>query len=505
MKFTVKNPNSPYIPMIMTGGARATRDRQATISKHQQSLNHCSYGQFASIFAKILPEDLFNPLLNGSHSRIRLLSLKLTFYLGIHQIFLGNVSCQKMVIHAQAWLSSLKGRAVSLTSSAYCQARRHLPLLWLAQIGQTLIHNWHLTLKPDPRHLGLRVLVVDGTCFALPDTPANAAQYPYPAGQKPGCGFPIMPVVALFSLASGALVDWIKVTHLISECRFFANLWGRLKPGDLILGDRAYGSFFNITGLAARQVHYLGRLHQKRPFPGAHRQRLGHHDYLVTWAKPAKPRHHTLAEWQLVPSTLELRLMQFQVTTPGFRTQQVIICTTLLDPTQYPAEALAVLYGLRWQVELDFRDIKTTMGMDHLACRSPAMIDREFLFLTISYNLVRWLIHEDAVTHDRQISSYSFSNSLAHVSIWAVKLSQDMSMSECARWHQDFRDTFGDFRHTQRLGRSEPRALKRRPKSFKLMNRPRREMIVEAHRNRYKAPSTAQTGTPAIAQQIGLT
>jgi hypothetical protein len=183
-----------------------------------------------------------------------------------------------------------------------------------------------------------------------------------------------------------------------------------------------------------------------------------------------------------------LRQIKVTVPNPGFRVSHFYIITTLLDAAHYPAEELADLYLQRWDVELFFRDIKTTMGMDVLRCQTPEMIQKEVLMHLIAYNCIRRLMAEAAKAADLAVRLVSFKGSLQALRTWEPHLNQGrLNRIERSRIIADLYEAITDTPIRQRLGRSEPRCRKRRPKNYALMTRPRREMKEIPHRNRYSA------------------
>jgi len=183
-----------------------------------------------------------------------------------------------------------------------------------------------------------------------------------------------------------------------------------------------------------------------------------------------------------------LRQIKVTVKYPGFRTQKFQIVTTLLDAEQYPAEELAELYFKRWDIELFFRDIKTTMGMDILRCKTPEMIRKEIMMYFIAYNCVRRLMYEAAEEADLEVQVVSFKGSLQALRSWEPHFNQaKISMAERFRLISDLYDAMTNTPIRQRPGRSEPRCRKRRPKNYELLTSPRHEMREIPHRNRYHA------------------
>ncbi len=163
--------------------------------------------------------------------------------------------------------------------------------------------------------------------------------------------------------------------------------------------------------------------------------------------------------------------MRCRLGLPGFRTAQVILVTTLLDSAQYPPESLGQLFYRRWAMELTLRNLKTTLQMDLLSCKSPAMLERELRMHILGHNLVRRLMLEAARRHAVALERISFAGGLAAARRYSEALAQARTQ-RCRRQLLDdlFRVLASD-RLPNRPGRREPRAVKRRPKPYpRLMN-----------------------------------
>jgi IS4 transposase len=143
---------------------------------------------------------------------------------------------------------------------------------------------------------------------------------------------------------------------------------------DVVVFDRYYGSYMMLALLQQRGLHVCVRLHQCRHSDFRTGRRLGPGDHLVTWTRPQRPPWMSAEQYEQMPETLTLREVKFRVTIPGYRTKTITIVTTLTDPKAYSREDLAELYGFRWNAELDIRQIKQTLHLDHVRCKSPAMV-----------------------------------------------------------------------------------------------------------------------------------
>jgi hypothetical protein len=242
---------------------------------------------------------------------------------------------------------------------------------------------------------GRRVYAADGTCLDMPDTPANQKVYPQQNVQQPGCGFPIMRLLAFFCLATGMITHWACGTWYQHELSLLPALLAHLSAGDVLLADRGFGNYPVLAQCVQRGLDVVARVNTaRRRINFRQGRRLGRHDRLVTWRKGAVcPRYLTQAEWAALPAELSLRVVKVALQIPGLRTRCVILVTTLLDPKAYPPHALAQLYLRRWLMELTFRHLKTTLQMDHLSCRSPETVERELRMHLLVHNLApdAWL------------------------------------------------------------------------------------------------------------------
>jgi hypothetical protein len=190
-----------------------------------------------------------------------------------------------------------------------------------------------------------------------------------------------------------------------------------------------------------------------------------------------------------VPEKLLIREVSFRVIVRGFRTKTVTLATTLLDPRRYPKEDLAQLYRRRWMAELYLRDIKITMGMDILRCKTPDMVHKELIMYIIAYNLIRVLILQSCILLQIQMDRLSFKGTLAIMRqvnppslplIWTRKREESLQRVVLLIIAKDI--------VPDRPNRQEPRARKRRPKNYQLLKKPRNQFREILHRNKYSKP-----------------
>lgn len=465
------------------------------------ALRGASLSQLDAFFAPFLPPQLLSQADDGPNSRERIYSLRRTFWAFLSQTLKPNTSCNEMALQVVALAGLSDPGKLKAHSSAYCTARQRLPrdcadrafLASACAADQRAGTHGYLAGRP--------VRVVDASSVQLPDTVLNQQRFPQPKPQKPGCGFPVMKLGALFSLSSGALsavefqgLDW-------SDQRLFRSLWEHLRPGDIVLGDRAFCDYVSLGKLPARGVDLLVRLHQRRtPDFRTALRRLGPDEAIFRWTKPwVCPPHLSQEDFDALPKTLDVRVIRVRIDEPGFRTRLVYLATTLLDAEKYPAAELAALYRRRWRLELCFRDLKTTMKMELLRCQSPAMAEKECLFFLIAYNLMRVLMAEAAARHGARLERLSFKGALD-------ALRQFSLARALARNAKQRRDAEAELLRAvalgtvpERPGRREPRAVKRRPKPFPLLTQPRHKYREIPHRNRYTRAGASKVGRKPTA------
>jgi hypothetical protein len=438
----------------------------------------------AGVVGDLIPQQQLDRLRRCGR-RQRVFTPSATFWNFLAQVLSPTQPCREAVRRLQAARGCSRKSAISAATGAYCQARRRLPEGVLQATWQAIAGQLSNACSSKMLWRGLRVGVVDGTTLSMPDTAANQTVWPQPRGQKLGCGFPVMKLVGLFSLATGAAQALVTGTLHNAEQALFPQLWNTLTSGyDLLLGDRNFGSFAVFGALRCCGLHGVFRLHQRRKVDWRKGKRLGKFDRLFSWNKPPK-----LSWWlpQPIPDSVEIRILKVCVPIAGFRTRVLFVSTDLLDPRQYPAAALAELYRRRWQVELFFRHIKTTMHMDVLRCKSPAMIRRELHMHMIAYNLIRALMLQSALNYAAPIYRISFKGSCDTLRQWAPHLA--LVAQSPALYRRLFRSMLQILAADVvplRPNRSEPRAVKRRPKNYRRLTKPRHLVGNLPHRNRPK-------------------
>ena len=285
------------------------------------------------------------------------------------------------------------------------------------------------------------------------------------------------------SLATGAVSRYSIGTLHEHEQRLFQDLRAHLSAGEVVLGDRNFGTFATLVLLKRQGAEGVFRRHQARGAGVQNLKRLGKDDHLVRW----HIRPHRAPVWLdasvELPLTLVVREVTFQVTQPGFRTQSVTLVTTLWDAESYPAEALAELYLRRWRMELWLRDIKITMDMDMLRTKTPARVRAELAMFLVGYNLIRTVMFDAAKMGEMRLEQLSFKSALVRFWLWCAGLRRSTRIMAWLLGYQAMLSDLARDLNPDRPGRYEPRVVKRRPKPFARMQQPRqvlREQLLRA-------------------------
>jgi hypothetical protein len=410
--------------------------------------------------------------------RERILDPVTTVHVFLLQILHGNTACTH--------LPHLAG--LVFTATAYCSARSRLPLAVFAVLLQRVCDALFPEIETTGRWLGHRTWTLDGSSFSMSDTPELQAHFGQPSAQAKGCGFPVAHLLALFHAGTGLLLQVLASPWRTHDMKHAAYTHAEMQAGDILIADRGLCSFAHMALLFQRKLHAVFRLHQKqivnfrvgrRHAEGRQRgrprsrylQRLGRWDQLVEYIKPAtQPTWMDDETYAALPPTLVVRELRFITRQIGHRTRQITLVTTLLDADAYPKADLAELYLSRWRIEVNFRHMKTTMGMEVMHCKTVEGVTKELCMFAIAYNLVRLVMLEASRRQHVPLERISFVDAL--------------------RW---LRDTpAGEILtrlvvNPHRPERLEPRVLKRRMKQYDLMNKPRAKLRKDLSRKKRAA------------------
>ena len=398
-----------------------------------------------------------------------------TVWVFLSQCLSMDHSCRDAVARLITWRVARGSRPCSADTGGYCTARDALPETACHQLVRQTGSDLEREAPAEWLWHERRVRVVDGSTITMPDTAANQAKYPQMASQKPGCGFPIARIVVVFSLSVGTVLEAALGKYegkKTGENSLFRTLKHCLDAGDVVVIDRYFSGWCDLALLQARGVDVVVRKHQRRHTDFREGKRLGKDDHQICWPKPPRPKWMTRKTYASLPAELTLREVRVRVTQKGFRTKELVVVTTLLDPVEYSAEEIAELYRRRWHAELNLRSVKTVLQMDHLRCKTPHRVRNEFYMHLVAYNLIRRLMAVSAQERGTQPWQVSFKGALQTVNVFLPILCSSISPEE---WCAALVASVATHVVGDRPDRYEPRVKKRRPKEYDLMNKPRAE------------------------------
>ena len=431
-------------------------DRNARSRQHQRrkGIERRARSTEAVEFFNVLtsPELLDATEALSPEHRERLYPPTVTLSMFMRQALEADGSCQKAVNGWAAQRVADGLRPSSTRTGGYCRARARLPLSMVSGLAQETGRQLHQRARPQWCWRGRAVKLVDGTGISMPDTQKNQARYPQPSTQAKGVGFPLARVVVVICLATGAAIDAAICAYSgkgNSELGLFRKLGAAFQRGDVMLADAFYCNYFLIATLAQAGVDVLLEQNGARITDFSRGKSLGPRDHLVCWPKPAaRPEWMTLEEYRAFPNELRVREV---------KTDHQVLVTTMLDQRKVSKADLSQLYKRRWSVELDLRNLKTTMGMETLHCQTPKMNEKELWVHLLAYNLIRLLMAQAA--NDAGVDPRSLS--FKHASqLWTEWNSRGMTAST------DLFILIAQSEVGQRPDRIEPRQRKRRPKPY---------------------------------------
>lgn len=416
----------------------------------------------------------------GHTYRQRLLDPVTTVHAFLLQVLHGNTACSEV--------PRLTG--VSFSAAAYVKARARLPDALLERLFERVRDPLDGVDPQAGLWLGHRTWHLDGSSFSMADRPELQETFGQPGNQRKGCGFPVAHFLALFQAQTGLIQRVIPAPLRTHDMANASDLHPELRTGDVLIADRAFASFAHLALLSRQNVHGVFRGHQRQIVnfrPGRRHKtgrrgpkglptsrwlkRLGPTDQLVEYPKPdAKPEWMNEADFARLPDAIVVRELRFTIREPACRTRVVTLVTTLLDPVRYPASALAELYRQRWRIEVNFRHLKTTMKMEVLRCHSVEGVIKELLMFALAYNLVRGVMLAAADRQRVAVDRISFVDALR----WLRTARPGTPLPKLVLL-------------PHRPHRHEPRCIKRRPKNYSRMTKPRQQLRKSLNKKRLAA------------------
>ena len=413
----------------------------------------------------------------------RIYSPLVTVWVFLVQVLSADHSCRWAVSRLIVQRISQGQDACSAETGAYCRARKRLPEKLFSEVARKTGQELDANAREDWLWKDRPVYAFDGTTVIMPDTPENQKAYPQADTQKPGLGFPMARIVAIFSLSCGAVVDLAIGRYAgkaQGESSLFRTIWDVFRPGDIVLTDALLCTWAEILLLKQRGVDFVGQLHVMRKADFRRGKRLGKKDHIVRWPKPFI-RWMDKASRKALPDFLEVRECCISIQQPGFRSKTIVVVTTLLDAVEFTKEDIAELYFRRWNVELDLRSLKTVMQMDMLRCKTPELVRKEIWTHILAYNLIRTIMAQAATKHAVHPRSISFKGTIQSLEAFRQLIAFSCEHDDVRRKHiyENLLNAVATHRVGDRPGRFEPRQIKRRHGSYDWLTKPRQLAKLE--------------------------
>jgi hypothetical protein len=421
---------------------------------------------------------------HGVQYRDRLFNPTTTIWGFLSQVLSEDHSCRDTVSRILAHRAAAGLPVGSANTASYCNARTRLPTGVLRTLAKRTAQQLQASLPQAWKWHGRSVFIVDGSHVSMPDTEENQARYPQPAVQKPGLGFPLARVVVLLSLASGACHDLAIAPYAgkgSGETTLVRELYDTLTPGDVVLADALFDNYFIACELRQRGLELVARVQAERV--GTRTVESRPDGDVIVWQRPNKPRGMTGEKYRTYPESLTLRQVSVDARASNNRAERFKVVTTILDAA-IDGGHIGQLYERRWDGEVDLRSIKSTMKMDILRCKTPAMVEKEIWAHLLAYNLLRTVMAVAAADNDVEPRALSFKGAKQTLTAFAPKLEAALpeqrvelvdALLKAVAYH----------RVGNRPGRWEPRARKRRPKPGNRLMQPRHTAKVARNRPKW--------------------
>ncbi len=439
--------------------------------------------QLEERFARYLPPRLFPKTADKANSRDRIYTRPRTFWSMLWQGFNPGASGREVVRQIQALFQLHGGPTVSEEDGAYCRAKARLPLNEFPKALRATAQVADQLAPPVTLLQSRPVKVADGSTLTTPDTPKNRRAYPPVQAPKPN--FPMLRVMVLFSLASGAILSLANGDLRTAELPMLYQMFSRLVPNDILMGDRGFGNFvlLALLGHFKPQVDFIGRS-ARQTDDRRRRQRLGRQDWLVVWKKGSNPSLWLpKLLWLALPKELTVRIVRGRCHVKGFRVRQVTLVTTLLDADRYPAQEILQAYLRRWRLEMCLDDLKTTLHMEMLRSRTPQMLHKEIYAHLIAHNLLRCTMAQAAAEHRVGLERISFKGTLDALRQFTQAISQARTQKKRSELWAKLLETLAQDLVPHRPERREPRAVKRVKNKYPRLSRPRHVFKDRPKRN----------------------
>jgi hypothetical protein len=437
-------------------------------------------------FADVLTEASIRDALNdhGVQYRDRIFGPVTTIWGFLSQVLSDDHSCRETVSRIIAHRAANGLGVCSPNTASSCNARGRVVTGVLSTLTRRTAQELQTAAPEQWRWNGRSVFIADGSHVSMPDTPENQARYPQPLTQQPGVGFPLARIAVLLSLATGACHDLAIAPYQgkgTGETTLLREMYGALKPGDVVLADALFDNYFLACELRERGIELVARVQAERVGSRVVERRPD--GDIILWQRPNKPRGMTGEQYRRYPKSLLMRQVSVDARDKDNRAEQFKVVTTILDASVDGGQ-FGDLYERRWDGEIDIRSIKSVMQMDVLRCKTPEMVHKELWAHLLAYNLLRTVMAVAASEYGLEPRQVSFKGAKQAVTAFAPKIEAARPKARPALIDA-LLAVVAYHRVGNRPGRWEPRARKRRPKPCARLTQPRDEAKLPDNRSKW--------------------
>ena len=418
----------------------------------------------------------------GLSFRDRVYTPFVTLYACISQAVNDDGSDRRAVAEVIVQRSAAGDSACSAGTACFSRAKARLPVEFFSTIARLLFKHLSTFDTEEGAWAHGPVKVVDGTGISVADSAENLEFFSRQNSRNKKStdrGFPLGRLLGVFSLTTGGLVD-LEIENWkgkgSGELSLMHQLWRCFNSGDTVLADALFCNYFFIANAQKRGVEVVCE------FPKKMIKRINKRlrDQVIVLAKPRKPEHLSQLDYDALPNEIHVRVVKLLCAPQGFRAKEKWILTTHLDSEKVSVEEICNLYKQRWQVELNYRSLKTVLGMDHIEAKSPKMVKIKIWTYMIVYNLIRIKMAESGRIAKAPVNKLSFRAAQQMFTIVRA-LASHTEISPSVLSNFILANQVGD-----RPDRYEPRAVKRRKKNYALLSETREEAKAKLHKKRKK-------------------
>lgn len=340
-----------------------------------------------------------------------------------------------------------------LARSGVSRARQRLgadPVQWLfRQTGA----KWGLERYPQDDWQGLQVLAMDGAVLRTPDTAELRAHFGSGnTGTDRQTPYPMMRLVALMNVRSHVLVDAQLSPYRRSEIRLADDFVAGIPDHSITLLDKGFWSADLLLRLSAhgQQRHWL--IPERKGLVSETIATYDRNDRLLRMRVSPQARKRNSA----LPETWDVRAVSY--THKGKRKTVF----TSLPAEHYSAKDVARLYQERWEIEVGFRDIKSSLQHNAVTLRSKTvdLVYQEVWGLLLAYNVIRREASQAAVTHGQNPARIRFKFAYQYIAAQLIVMAAAQPLSRTGARLSELRAGLGNLFLEDRPRPSRPRTVK---------------------------------------------